>query len=191
MGKTTGLGMVRVEPEKHPHARGEDRSRSVTCTTLLETPPRTWGRRPQGYISGQPLGNTPTHVGKTLPPATAPGTFRKHPHARGEDVYPDLPVIGTPETPPRTWGRLCHIRETGVTARNTPTHVGKTAEVEYLFEHTEKHPHARGEDISLKVPQAVVLETPPRTWGRPRPTCEETARGRNTPTHVGKTLGIY
>tara|TARA_B100000446_G_scaffold187686_1_gene217674 strand:- start:9371 stop:10048 length:678 start_codon:yes stop_codon:yes gene_type:complete len=31
--------------EKHPHGRGEDRPTSVPISSVLETPPRTWGRR--------------------------------------------------------------------------------------------------------------------------------------------------
>ena len=133
------------------------------------------------------MGNTPTHVGKTAPGTKSRPRRRKHPHARGEDDPRVQTFPALQETPPRTWGRLCHgwqeARDTG----NTPTHVGKTTCNEASKCGVKKHPHARGEDwraVRLVHPSA---ETPPRTWGRLHPFRGKAGSGRNTPTHVGKT----
>ncbi len=72
--------------------------------------------------------------------------------------------------------------------RNTPTGVGKTRERPCTPEHQKKHPHGRGEDAVMSVPRNLVLETPPRAWGRLSHISEPGARIGNTPTGVGKTL---
>ena len=136
----------------------------------METPPRTWGRPADGLLSLDVRGNTPTHVGKTdQKPAGAPPP-RKHPHARGED-------------PGCNWGCIAGVG-------NTPTHVGKTDCGIYGQKHHEKHPHARGEDTSWSMSANRKSETPPRTWGRRRCSHCRSWHGRNTPTHVGKTLDL-
>ena len=54
-----------------------------------------------------------------------------------------------------------------------------------------KHPHARGEDDAPVFADLIQIETPPRTWGRLAYLVAYRWARRNTPTHVGKTLGIY
>ena len=121
------------------------------------------------YFAGS--GNTPTCVGKTLPPYPLPTTGRKHPHVRGEDTRgQDLKYPAT-ETPPRAWGRPIHKRQISYNNRNTPTCVGKTSCGHRRRCDSKKHPHVRGEDRSRLA----------GTGGR---------RG-NTPTCVGKTLRDY
>ena len=53
-----------------------------------------------------------------------------------------------------------------------------------------KHPHERGEDIKKRLRLCVVVETPPRAWGRPRHIAAQAALNGNTPTSVGKTIGL-
>ncbi len=136
-------------------------------------------------------GNTPTHVGKTRCPPSCPHAWEKHPHARGEDAMSTQLSIWRAETPPRTWGRLYPRVIDSELQGNTPTHVGKTRTASRLKPMTWKHPHARGEDQQLILQKQAGQETPPRTWGRPQGRASRTAVRRNTPTHVGKTLGIY
>ena len=91
------------------------------------------------------------------------------------------------ETPPRTWGRLTNIDSVKPKSRNTPTDVGKTLEAMKTLAPEEKHPHGRGEDLHNKGKRIVLVETPPRTWGRQSRTLDIRATARNTPTDVGKT----
>src|SRR5690606_579439 len=91
---------------KHPHGRGEDYPQLLTPEGILETPPRTWGRRGGGGLHRVGCGNTPTDVGKTKNRANFRATIE--------------------ETPPRTWGRLHPARALPIFFRNTPTDVGKT-----------------------------------------------------------------
>ena len=105
VGKTQDENDPDLNPKKHPHARGEDRPNSSTCSLIMETPPRTWGR-PISTVSACGYDrNTPTHVGKTSLPCTNIPALWKHPHARGEDHITGLIAGGVIETPPRTWGR--------------------------------------------------------------------------------------
>ena len=73
---------------------------------------------------------------------------------------------------------------------NTPTHVGKTWPKRSCAAHLKKHPHARGEDGCWYTFTVVVLETPPRTWGRLIKAVQPLKEERNTPTHVGKTDSV-
>ena len=154
VGKTAPQSHPFFQREKHPHARGEDRSETTPAMHPQETPPRTWGRRRELQDLRWKDGNTPTHVGKTTPThvgktGAAPGRhlpFWKHPHARGEDRHTVEILPGHGETPPRTWGRRKGSPQSGLAGRNTPTHVGKTPSVENNVCLSRKHPHARGED---------------------------------------------
>ena len=86
VGKTfLPQGEVKVG-KKHPHARGEDKTKISARGRRAETPPRTWGRPAASHALITGRGNTPTHVGKTM--------CLNHTKLR------------TQETPPRTWGRL-------------------------------------------------------------------------------------
>ena len=105
VGKTAWRWHLDGVREKHPHARGEDDSSVSGAFGRRETPPRTWGRRPRDPIKTSCLGNTPTHVGKTIREITSLMMPGKHPHARGEDFSPYPPPKKGAETPPRTWGR--------------------------------------------------------------------------------------
>ena len=105
VGKTLGRLSREAIPQKHPHARGEDLAPVTVVRRPPETPPRTWGRRPYILRRKSRIGNTPTHVGKTLYHLSLQQYQRKHPHARGEDPI-ELPRRRLfLETPPRTWGR--------------------------------------------------------------------------------------
>ena len=91
----------------------------------METPPRTWGREGDWGVIYDDAGNTPTHVGKRIPPIVTGPLFWKHPHARGEEFEFWLNYWSVWETPPRTWGRVNTEATLSHAYRNTPTHVGK------------------------------------------------------------------
>ena len=134
-----------------------------------ETPPRTWGRLVRVCQPTEFFRNTPTHVGKTRHEGSTANQARKHPHARGEDVYISAKKAVKIETPPRTWGRRSDPGHEQDPQRNTPTHVGKTDAAAKHSDYQQKHPHARGEDAREAHKIAFIRETPPRTWGRRRP----------------------
>ena len=54
------------------------------------------------------------------------------------------------ETPPRAWGRLQIVPVFTGFDRNTPTSVGKTDKIDRVNSARQKHPHERGEDITIK-----------------------------------------
>ena len=70
---------------------------------------------------------------------------------------------------------------------NTPTSVGKTKRGHGFANAWGKHPHERGEDGAIRGLLVVILETPPRAWGRPSSRASSITAFRNTPTSVGKT----
>ena len=65
------------------------------------------------------------------------------------------------ETPPRAWGRLEKSTAAKISARNTPTCVGKTRHGACLTTLSKKHPHVRGEDyIAAEMACLWVGNTP-------------------------------
>ena len=146
MGKTFFFSMQIFLGEKHPHAHGEDPLVNSTYISVLETPPRTWGRLGSLLEKESDLRNTPTHMGKTCQIRVRREGCRKHPHAHGEDLVESASNMGKEETPPRTWGRLCNHRLAQLSVGNTPTHMGKTRTEQRPITMQWKHPHAHGED---------------------------------------------
>ena len=86
------------------------------------------------------------------------------------------------------WGRLTGGFPCQPYSGNTPTHVGKTDLESEGYDVQWKHPHACGEDPATVLLPDHLPETPPRMWGRRDIEDEMAQQGRNTPTHVGKTL---
>ena len=181
------MASAAVREEKHPHVRGEDTDSGQADTCKTETPPRAWGRH--FCTEGQycDIGNTPTCVGKTPPLDEPEREHQKHPHVRGEDEHMLTSSDSVMETPPRAWGRHHEKTPDRKNYRNTPTCVGKT-EYEYPWlPQLWKHPHVRGEDPTNLYGTKIIVETPPRAWGRRNSALRQVQGGRNTPTCVGKT----
>ena len=178
-------------PRKHPHGPGEDAALLAACAVYPETPPRVWGRRRGEIRIAVVAGNTPTGVGKTPRPFTLAAARQKHPHGCGEDSVTVEPSVKVWETPPRVWGRRTGLSASNLPNRNTPTGVGKTIEKENAGRAQGKHPHGCGEDFRAGLLVPCEKETPPRVWGRrPRKNAFLNIAG-NTPTGVGKTLGVF
>ena len=95
--------------------------------TIVETPPRTWGRLLASDSAFLRSRNTPTHVGKTnRGPAGPHHTTRNTPTHVGKTPKAREAAEALPETPPRTWGRRGVKKPSQKILGNTPTHVGKT-----------------------------------------------------------------
>src|SRR5690606_9242548 len=135
-----------------------------------------------------PPGNPRTCVGKTCFWPAWHGLRKKHPHVRGEDCPSRLSINGSPETPPRAWGRRTAGCAIHLCAGNTPTCVGKTAFRRGGSYRKRKHPHVRGEDATINGECVSCMETPPRAWGRRQSLCVRCTPKGNTPTCVGKTI---
>ena len=101
-----------------------------------------------------------------------------------------MPTARGRETPPRAWGRLALDLFQRIGDGNTPTSVGKTLAQQGRQRPVVKHPHERGEDMRMAYVCLSPRETPPRAWGRLRRPPAPDRRGGNTPTSVGKILGL-
>ena len=175
---------------KHPHGRGEDTRARASSLSVVETPPRAWGRHARRLRDEAREGNTPTGVGKTTERSENNVHVLKHPHGRGEDRLSIQAYSFVLETPPRAWGRLPLPRGTAARFRNTPTGVGKTRHFRARPAVFQKHPHGRGEDCCAVALDEGEPETPPRAWGRLSWRVSWRPYERNTPTGVGKTVII-
>ena len=163
------------------------RARLPMTAAPSETPPRAWGRHSFERVQQRQSGNTPTGVGKTRVDHKFRALQQKHPHGRGEDVPGGVTLKPDQETPPRAWGRPARWSLNSRASRNTPTGVGKTPPPGRPPTPVRKHPHGRGEDLTLHHYDFRMTETPPRAWGRhPEYTFPDGSLG-NTPTGVGKT----
>ena len=187
MGKTAPATQPGVRRRKHPHAGGEDASKTRRKPTCGETPPRGWGRPRKMSHRTCCRRNTPTRVGKTRVHTEKKVHRKKHPHAGGEDLFLPLMRLLMAETPPRGWGRLLRQKAEAENVRNTPTRVGKTLRTFRNLMTEEKHPHAGGEDGAKGTQHSTLSETPPRGWGRLFVVSILKTKSRNTPTRVGKT----
>ena len=127
VGKTAGRPVHDHGGQKHPHGRGEDSMRRLRPSTVMETPPRAWGRQAPEILGAPGRRNTPTGVGKTSHLQDGKSLGWKHPHGRGEDYGYSQQKGEWTETPPRAWGRPILIIGLISFLRNTPTGVGKTA----------------------------------------------------------------
>ncbi len=92
------------------------------------------------------------------------------------------------ETPPRAWGKPENGYFVTHSNGNTPTGVGKTVQVPPGMHLARKHPHGRGENFTHITVANLILETPPRAWGKHNHKSEAKQLFRNTPTGVGKTV---
>ena len=103
MEKTRGVCVALNRCKKHLHARGENVDRVVLPPRVEETPPRTWRKLICVVLSRSNIGNTSTHVEKTVQKRLRANVREKHLHARGENGGGSMPFITKLETPPRTW----------------------------------------------------------------------------------------
>ena len=85
VGKTAHPAHSLPQAWKHPHGRGEDRTRRSHWRPCRETPPRAWGRHAASFLHLLNERNTPTGVGKTCAAYHSRLRVWKHPHGRGED----------------------------------------------------------------------------------------------------------
>src|SRR5207302_1653998 len=88
VGKTWSRASRSPCASVHPHARGEDASRALRRSARSGSPPRTWGRLRLFLHRLLSVRFTPTHVGKTGMARSGVGDSAVHPHARGEDRFP-------------------------------------------------------------------------------------------------------
>jgi len=149
--------------------------------------PRTWGER-RWRIAEPPRRRTiPTHVGRTdrvpLPSQSLPD----HPHARGENGCGAASRSRSLGPSPRTWGEPVVGPFAHRDRRTIPTHVGRTHHGAAAITQKPDHPHARGENASIR-PIPLPRHGPsPRTWGELPSASSEMSRQRTIPTHVGRT----
>ena len=191
VGTTTKHNTSVLSLKKHPHGREDDDLQAVAEAFCKETPPRAWGRQHVFELQRLSLRNTPTGVGTTSGSSLNCWKKKKHPHGRGDDDGTNNALKHLIETPPRAWGRhaLACPRTTGV--RNTPTGVGTTPSLSPEGAGGWKHPHGRGDDILMTFAELLVLETPPRAWGRLNTDKRTTLDHGNTPTGVGTTIHAH
>ncbi len=207
VGKTGCNRTVPFWRPVHPHVCGEDGPVALFTMYEFGSPPRMWGRLPDGVCERQARRFTPTYVGKTEPvrprtpgPRFTPTYVGKtysngssigyrtvHPHVCGEDAVLAVQRGHGAGSPPRMWGRPSPSSTERHPGRFTPTYVGKTSSWRRPRTRTAVHPHVCGEDSYTEAIRFITFGSPPRMWGRRVPSDGAVDAVRFTPTYVGKT----
>jgi len=166
VGKTSDRHAARLRLPDHPHARGENSSVCGLKSSETGPSPRAWGKpiaAKRRCLSGRTI---PTRVGKTRPRRRLAACRSDHPHARGENGLPGLPLTLADGPSPRPWGKRVHRIDVVDGERTIPTPVGKPGR------------RRRG---------GFVRGPSPRAWGKRNILALGHAANRTIPTRVGKT----
>ena len=171
VGKAICADGLTIGISVHPHVCGEGEAILSDKWPYYGSPPRVWGRLNEHLHPHRGRRFTPTCVGK----ATA---------VRNSQAA----LSGSP---PRVWGRLNRRTGRGSSRRFTPTCVGKAGRFFFLFLAGTVHPHVCGEGSASRGRLSKRFGSPPRVWGRPRPTTHSPHSQRFTPTCVGKAASHH
>ena len=68
----------------HPHIHGEHDESTSWTTTIVGSPPYTWGAREDCALLAGQLGITPIYMGSTLYRSGGQWRTQDHPHIHGE-----------------------------------------------------------------------------------------------------------
>src|SRR5262249_46562017 len=107
------------------------------------------------------------------------------PHARGDDVRYSPLACSSFGSPPRTWGQCHGVGHYLPAAQFTPTHVGTMILKRRWDKCRSVHPHARGDNVRLRVAADGEPRSPPRRWGQFHLYGSGLCLSRFTPTQVG------
>ena len=84
VGSTECWVLYTTQGKDHPHLRGEHYEMRRDLTSLLGSPPPTWGAHSDRGNEAESFGITPTYVGSTQQTLIPNATNWDHPHLRGE-----------------------------------------------------------------------------------------------------------
>ncbi len=147
-----GSGQIPV----HPHARGDNFSRTWVVWPNFGSSPRAWGQLYLLIPQDIRLRFIPTRVGTTLAPRFSTISRTVHPHARGDNAPIACKQCSLAGSSPRAWGQLTHSVQQLIQCRFIPTRVGTTLPAYRATHHLSVHPHARGDNV---FPRTLFLET--------------------------------
>ena len=187
VGRTSLSGRRGRADTEHPHACGENGRSAPQASTLVGTSPRVWGERERRVSLPRSYRNIPTRVGRT--PRRSPRAWRsaEHPHACGENSIAISVSFCSVGTSPRVWGELQQLLLVICVSRNIPTRVGRTSSTRVPIRHISEHPHACGENRSMRGTTRAAIGTSPRVWGERCLRLNYATQLRNIPTRVGRT----
>ncbi len=150
--------------------------------------PRGWGELDLSDQQIALMRTIPTRVGRTKTATVTLNVFTDHPHAGGENDGRGK-VSGNSRGPsPRGWGERPVVLSGSGDGRTIPTRVGRTAEPPSGGYNLPDHPHAGGENNTLKSDGFRLSGPSPRGWGELRDGVRFTRRRRTIPTRVGRTV---
>ena len=125
-GKTKNRARARLGNRDHPRACGENLEILFSQSGVVGSPPRMRGKPKAPQATGDAVGITPAHAGKTSSARKCSAACRDHPRACGEN-----------EPPASTASMRLGI---------TPAHAGKTYCKTVFPANPKDHPRACGEN---------------------------------------------
>ncbi len=171
----------------HPHAGGENAVAKVFFQSLSGPSPRGWGERSCGGFRFRTQRTIPTRVGRTELRWMMTSRNSDHPHAGGENTSDRTDSRNESGPSPRGWGERSGETCCCSDLRTIPTRVGRTICLGECPGGNPDHPHAGGENSTLRHCWAFISGPSPRGWGEQSATALATAETRTIPTRVGRT----
>ena len=175
-------------PWDHPHTRGDHYPNMAPSTCLPGSSPHAWGPPRACGCRRKVAGIIPTRVGTTACCPASGGTWRDHPHTRGDhdpSISIEKPWLGSS---PHAWGPPQKLLEPDFQLGIIPTRVGTTLVGIAALARALDHPHTRGDHPASDMAWANHEGSSPHAWG-PRDGVAGVERAHGIiPTRVGTTL---
>ena len=158
MGNTLFPSFVPSSIRDHPHIHGEYRQLLAVVEALERI--------------------TPIYMGNTRCYPSHLRHREDHPHIHGEYFSTPLNGLIIVGSPPYTWGILMKAIQEAPNRGITPIYMGNTVDLTLQTFGPRDHPHIHGEYLSINAFTAVILGSPPYTWGIPSSTafCRRSSR---------------
>ena len=149
----------------HPHAGGENNKLRGGEKKVRGPSPRGWGELGAGEARVFDLRTIPTRVGRTVDIDREWFTTADHPHAGGENAERVAAGSGDGGPSPRGWGEQQRAHLARRVFRTIPTRVGRTPTAPSRRRWAEDHPHAGGENATVRLRTNTRHGPSPRGWG--------------------------
>ena len=188
-GKTASGGRPRSCRWAHPHAGGENTQGGWRTGTWSGSSPRGRGKQRSTYHGWLQLGLIPTRAGKTLLDGFSTVVVRAHPHAGGENAIALAQKVLRDGSSPRGRGKHQSRRECCGRMGLIPTRAGKTVQARGPGLRAVAHPHAGGENWTVRSPVSRFKGSSPRGRGKLVRSLLRKAQAGLIPTRAGKTRG--
>ncbi len=134
-------------------------------SSMLGSPPYTWGALTQTVWHDRSSRITPIYMGSTRSVRVLSCTAEDHPHIHGEHTDVKHRFYDRKGSPPYTWGAPGLSSGSFKSIGITPIYMGSTSSLTTWKTGNEDHPHIHGEHDLINGCCPECGGSPPYTWG--------------------------